>query len=273
MIVLNGMPFIKASLTAIYDSAYEIIIVEGAVRKCMFAANSDGSSVDGTVEFIKSFPDPKNKIRLIQGKWLEKCNMQNRALKFITGDWVWLVDSDEVYKKEDIDLIIEFLKNHKNITQVNLPPIHFWKGGDYALDSEILEKSEGFRRIFKVHRPCHFVTHRPPTMRWGLGHESRTTDKMEVLNPSVLSDLGVFLYHYSYINEVQVKQKIELYKRYGWGKAWKIDLDDWYKNCFLKWTPETRHKIELEYGIWTCDKNSRTKLFSGKHPKSVRGLL
>ena len=67
MIVLNGMPFIEFSLKAVYPLAHEIIIVEGAVKKCLFAANPDGSSNDGTVEFIKNFPDQKNKINMIQG--------------------------------------------------------------------------------------------------------------------------------------------------------------------------------------------------------------
>ena len=38
------------------------------IASCLFAANEDGSSKDGTVEFIKSFPDPGNKIKLIQGR-------------------------------------------------------------------------------------------------------------------------------------------------------------------------------------------------------------
>ena len=63
MIVLNGMPFIENSLKSIYEFAHEIIIIEGAVEKCMFAANVNGSSIDGTVEFIKSFPDTQNKIK------------------------------------------------------------------------------------------------------------------------------------------------------------------------------------------------------------------
>ncbi len=99
MIVLNGMPFIEYSLKSVYDFAHEIIIVEGAVENCMFAANADGSSTDGTVEFIESFPDPQNKIKLVRSRWPEKCEMQNEALKHVTGDYVWLIDSDEVYKR------------------------------------------------------------------------------------------------------------------------------------------------------------------------------
>ena len=33
--------------------------------------------------------------------------MQNEALKHVTGDYVWLIDSDEVYKKNDLEKIKE----------------------------------------------------------------------------------------------------------------------------------------------------------------------
>ncbi len=125
MIVLNGMPFIKASLGSIYKSAYEIIIVEGAEEQCMFAANSDGSSNDGTVEFIKSYPDPDKKIKLIQGKWIDKCEMQNKAVEIATGDYIWLIDSDEVYKEEAIEIIYQILNENPTVYQINIPLIHF----------------------------------------------------------------------------------------------------------------------------------------------------
>ena len=104
-IVLNGMPFIEHALKAVYPFAHEIIVVEGAVENCQFAANSDGSSRDGTVDCIRNMPDPSGKIRLLQGKWPEKCEMQNAALAHVTGDYVWLMDSDEIYRSEDLEKI------------------------------------------------------------------------------------------------------------------------------------------------------------------------
>jgi len=251
MIVLNGMPFIEAALKSIYDKAHEIIIVEGAVKKCMFAANSNGSSNDGTVEFIKSFPDPNNKIKLIQGIWPEKCEMQNKAVQIATGDYVWLVDSDEVYKKEDINAIIQMLDSDPSITQINFPVFHFWKGFEYVLSSNILKNNPGFFRIFKLEKPCHFTTHRPPTLF--LKKQKKNTNKIHPVEKSVIAKMGIYIYHYSYVIDSQVKQKIELYKRYGWGKSWKIDLDDWYNNCYLKWTVASREKVEAKYRIWTGD--------------------
>jgi len=271
MIVLNGMPFVEAVLESIYDMAYEIVIVEGAVAKCMFAANSDGSSNDGTIEFIKGYPDPGNKIKLIQGIWPEKCEMQNKALGIATGDYIWLVDSDEVYKKEDITTIIRMLDDDPTITQVNFSTFHFWKGFDHILSSKILKKTPGFFRLFKLEKPCFFTTHRPPTLF--LKQRQKCTNTIHLVDNITLEQKGIYLYHYSYVLEKQVKQKIMLYKRYGWGKYWGLDLDNWYENCFLKWTPENKETIEKNYAIWTGDKNSVTERFTGSHPHSMGPLM
>jgi glycosyltransferase involved in cell wall biosynthesis/ADP-heptose:LPS heptosyltransferase/predicted SAM-dependent methyltransferase/MoaA/NifB/PqqE/SkfB family radical SAM enzyme len=269
MIVLNGMPFVKYSLKSVYEFAHEIIIVEGAVEKCLFAANADGSSTDGTVEFIESFPDPQNKIRLIQGKWPEKCEMQNEALKYVTGNYVWLIDSDEVYKHDDLLKIKKIVTDDKSITQVNFIPDSFWKGMDYIFVShEFFKDWCHFRRLFRYVPGAIFTTHRPPTMVWP-GSE-KTTEQMNLLDGTKTREMGIVFYHYSYVLDKQVKQKIELYHRYGWGKNWNIDLREWYEECFLKWTPENRQEIDSKYPIWTGDKDSRTQVFRGTHPEVMR---
>jgi len=268
MIALNAMPFIEYSLKSVYDFAHEIIIVEGAVENCMFAANPDGSSTDGTVEFIKSFPDPQKKITLVQGRWPEKCEMQNEALRHVSGDYIWLIDSDEVYRCQDLEKIKEILKSDSSITQVNFIPDSFWKGFDYIfVSSKFFEDWCHCRRLFKYVPGAMFTTHRPPTMVWP-GCD-RTTEQMNLLDGTTTRQMGIIFYHYSYVLDKQVKQKIELYNRYGWGKHWKLDLLRWYEDCYLKWQPWNRDEIDSRYPIWTGDIDSRTVLFNGTHPKVV----
>ena len=271
MIVLNGMPFIEYSLKSVYDFAHEIIIIEGAVENCMFAANADGSSTDGTVEFIESFPDPQNKVKLVRGRWPEKCEMQNEALRYVTGDYVWLIDSDEVYKREDLEKIKEILKGDPSITQVNFIQDSFWKGLDYIfVSSKFFEDSYHSRRIFKYVPGSVFTTHRPPTLVWP--GSNRTTEQINLLDGTAVRAMGITFYHYSYVLDEQVKQKIQLYDRYGWGRQWNLDLGRWYEECFRKWTPENRQQIDSDYPIWTGDANSRTQLFTSTHPEVMRGF-
>jgi predicted O-methyltransferase YrrM len=267
-IVLNGMPFIEYSLKSIYEFAHEIIIVEGAIEQCMFAANPDGSSTDGTVEFLRSFPDRQNKIKLIRGQWPEKCEMQNEALRHVTGDYVWLVDSDEIYKKQDLQRVKALVQSDPSITQLNFNGDNFWKGLDYIFVSpKFFENAAHWRRVFKFVRGARFTTHRPPTMVWP-GSEL-TTEQMHLLDGHKTRQMGIIPYHYSYVLDKQVRQKIELYDRYGWGKDWNIDLHEWYNECFLKWTPESREQIEARYPVWTGDAASHTLPFEGTHPDVI----
>ncbi len=270
IIVLNGMPYIKAALESIYKAAHEIVIVEGAETKGEFAANSDGSSNDGTVECIKSFPDPHHKIKLLQGKWFDKCNMQNTALKKVTGNYIWLVDSDEIYKEHDVKKVIKILSLNPGIYQMNLPILHFWKDYNNIIESKEEPRLEA-ARIFRIDRPCYFTTHRPPTLM--IGRLRKLSKDLRAVRRVFFEKRGIYIYHYSWTLLNQVIQKTELYRRYGWEKPWKMDLQDWFDNCFMKWTPENRKEIEKKYRIIPCDRNSKTKLFKGTHPDSMKNII
>jgi len=273
MIVLNGMPFIEYSLKCAYDFAHQITIVEGAVENCMFAANPDGSSKDGTVEFIRSFPDPQNKITLIQGRWPEKCEMQNEALKHVTGDYVWLIDSDEVYKRQDLERIRDVLKNDPSITQVNFIPDSFWKGPEYIVcSSKFFEFSNHFRRLFKFVPGSVFISHRPPAMVWPGRNE--TTEQMHLLDGATTRRMGLVMYHYNYVLDSQVKQKNDYYGRMDTNANFRgYDRQGWYNECFLKWNPQNREQIESKYPVWLGDEHSRTEPFTGTHPEVMSDFV
>src|SRR4030095_3477444 len=83
IIVLNGEPFTRYCLRALYPFAHEIIVVEGANPSAAAYATPDGHSVDGTLEVLRHFKadeDPEDKLRLIvrDGFWSEK-DEQSRA--------------------------------------------------------------------------------------------------------------------------------------------------------------------------------------------------
>ena len=270
IIVLNGMPFIEFSLKAVYPYAHEVIIVEGAVEQCLFAANEDGSSKDGTVEFIKSFPDPDNKIKLIQGIWPEKCEMQDEALKHTTGDWIWLVDSDEVYCKSDFEKIINLVDNDDSIFQVNFFNFMFWKNSfEWNFTApEFQTDAWSKRRLFKFAPGAKFISHRPPQIEYPEGVILGT----RLVTGAETVAMGIRFCHYSYVFECQMKQRCELYKRYKWGGEWD-KMNEWYQNCWLPWTPENRLEIEEKQNVVPIFKDSYTLPFEGVHPAVVRDFI
>lgn len=263
MIVLNGMPFIEFSLKAIYDSAHEIIIVEGAVESCMFMANPDGASKDGTIEFLNSFPDPDNKIKRIRGRWPEKREMQNAALRYVSGDYVWLVDSDEVYRKQDIQKVIQVLEQSGAIARMDFFPYSFWKGFDYTVSHPyLLRDGYGFRRVFKYKPGAVFINHRPIIMFC-----DGEIDPGRILLASTTMKIGIRFYHYSYVLDNKVLEKVEYRSKRISPKAHGLKRMTWYTECFLKWTLENRKEIEQKYSTWTSVPDAGTERFEGTHPE------
>jgi hypothetical protein len=63
--VLNGEPFTRYCLRALYPFAHEILVVEGAAPAAAKVATPGGHSTDGTLETLYRFKaeeDPKGKI-------------------------------------------------------------------------------------------------------------------------------------------------------------------------------------------------------------------
>ncbi|HLE73748.1 MAG TPA: glycosyltransferase family A protein, partial [Anaerolineales bacterium] len=86
ILALNAQPFLEYNLRALYPFAYEIIVVEGAVRAAASLATPDGHSTDGTLQMLADFQkhrDPQKKLRVLSavdagyedGFWPEKDEM------------------------------------------------------------------------------------------------------------------------------------------------------------------------------------------------------
>ena len=60
MIVLNGEPFLRYNLRALYPFAHQIIVVEGAAPGAAAIATPDGHSRDGTLHTLRLFREKED---------------------------------------------------------------------------------------------------------------------------------------------------------------------------------------------------------------------
>ncbi len=177
IIVLNGEPFTRYCINALYPHAHEILISEGACEGARAVADPYGHSKDGTLEIlreIKRHNDPENKITIItaedeghpNGFWPGEKHEQSRAYaKRATGNYLWQVDIDEFYKDEDIESIKQILEYDPEITSISFKQLQFWGGFDYLVDSWLLKRgAEEFHRLFKWGPGFEYTSHRPPTV-------------------------------------------------------------------------------------------------------------
>ena len=94
LIILNGQPFIRYNLRALYPFAHQIIVVEGAAPGAAEVATADGHSTDGSLAELYRFQaeeDPEQKIEIVtkDGFWSEKDEMSQAYAVRATGDYLW----------------------------------------------------------------------------------------------------------------------------------------------------------------------------------------
>lgn len=234
VIVLNGEPFIRYTLRAIYPYAQEIIVVEGATPGARNLATDQGHSRDSTLETLYDFKaseDPGDKLQIVTraGFWSEKDEMSQAYAERATGDYLWQVDVDEFYLPQDMDAVLEILKSDPGITALSFDTITFWGAPDYYVDSWYLRRGAAeYHRLFKWGEGYRYITHRPPTV---LDKDGRDLRAGTWVRGAELRKRGIRMYHYSLLLPKQVLEKCEYYSRAEW--AGRQGALDWAHKAYL----------------------------------------
>lgn len=272
ILILNGEPFIERNLKQHYWFANKIWIIEGAdnrtrdhVSKEFYTEN--GHSTDNTIEIIKSFPDPEHKITLIQHPnntfWTNgKDEMIAQINNRIEGNWIFEIDVDEFYKKEDVKKLISIIEQYPQITGFGIPWRNFWHNFRtmYGWENKDTFKVEwgfwGWRLLRWTPGKSHWITHRPPTT---FITEPGITSQTQAWGPTHLLPYDIFTYHYSDLLPKQNLIKSQYY-----------EIPQWYKNIYMKWLT---NKEEVEnYGIYPLGGSGRTMEYKGTHPSEIYEL-
>lgn len=270
MIVFEGDYVLKECLKQVYPFATQILISEGPVK--YWQEKGKTTSMDKTNEILHSFPDPENKIKIIHGQYEEKDQQCNAYLKFLRDDieYLWNLDSDEVYTSENIKKIIEFLENEKP-TSVGVRSRTFYGGFEKYLTGFEL-KTDNFLRIFKITPGCSWLTHRPPTIKYPINSGIL---KKHVNSDELYNKTGAEMHHYSYVFPRQVYNKINYYKaKVSMNKC----IENYFYKVYLPWVTTNdsyeKHQIEkLFLGVHEFKPEFRGECYTSenytKHPESI----
>lgn len=269
MIVFEGDYVLKQTLESVYPYASQILIAEGPVRYWQDKGRT--TSTDDTNKILQDFPDPDNKITIVHGQFEEKdeqCRAYMPHLKDDT-DYIWNLDSDEVFKGEDIKSLIGILEK-ENYTSVGVRSCSFYgRFEDYIGGFEL--KTDNFLRIFKVYPGATWLTHRPPTIKAATGV---ALPEKHLDSDTLWEKHGIQMYHYSYVFPKQVKNKIEYYKA-------KVSRQNCHPNYFndiyLPWVKGNREVEQAWAGVHEFIPPIRgpsfTVKFEGTHPKSIEDSM
>lgn len=276
MIVFNGDYVLKENLESIYPFANKIIITEGPVD--YYKKNGFTTSTDNTLNIINSFPDPDKKIILIQGQWNEKDDMCKAQEKFYSGDYVWHVDCDELYKSEHMKAIIDYLEKNPSCYSMAFR-LHSFYGGLERFISGFEENFEVIR-IQRIMPGSYWQTHRPPTMIWPLtGNSCKEMGHINQFQSEKM--FGVRIFHYPYVFPTQAKVKVDYYQSWGGNGI----ISNYWNALFVPWmrakTEQEKLAAEQPYlGVqeWVPSRRGPafTVKFNGRHPDVIensRALL
>lgn len=274
IIVLNGEPFIRYCLRSIYPFAYEIIIVEGGHEDARSVCTHDGHSIDSTLESLYKFKkeeDTENKLTIItkNGFWPKKDELgrcrtaQSRAYaEKATGDYLWQIDIDEFYKKEDMLRIIRMLNNDPSITAISFKQKSFWGGIDYLSESyALLRNKGGWNRIFKWNTGYKYITHEPPTIQDEKGIDLHTK---YWVSGEIMKSKNIYMYHYSLLFPWQVEQKLKVYR----------DEKPEYYSGIVEWAQNNYFRLENPFRVHNLyHVPSWLERFRGRHPEQVIRMM
>ena len=266
IIVLNGEPFTRYCLRALYPFAHEILVVEGAAPAAAKVATPDGRSTDGTLETLcrfKAEEDPEDKVHIITGDgfWSEKDEQSQAYAERANGEYLWQVDIDEFYDPRDMQTILEMLRDDPKITAVSFKQVTLWGGFDYLVDGWYLRRgSDIYHRLFKWGSGYQYVTHRPPTV---LDPQGRDLRQLKWVNGHELARLNICLYHYSLLFPKQVIEKCEYYGSATWLQREKAQR--WAREVFLGLKSPFRVHNVYRYPSWL-------ERYDGDHPPQRKVL-
>jgi len=267
MIVFEGDYVLKQCLEQVYPFASQILIAEGPVS--YWQRQGRTTSLDETNKILDEFPDPENKIKIVHGQFNEKDDQCRAYMQHINDDidYIWNLDSDEIYTTRDLEKIISFLESEKP-TSVGVRSCSFYGGFDDYLTGFELNK-DNFLRIFRYTKGSTWLTHRPPTIQYPI---NSNITKKHIDSETLFSMLGAQMYHYSYTFPDQVYKKVNYYKD---SVSRQNCIDDYFTRVYLPWVGGKKEIVEKEFvGVHEFKPHMRgecyTEKFTGSHPESIQ---
>lgn len=274
IIVLNGEPFTRHVLRSLYPYAHQIIVVEGAAPGARNIATPDGHSRDGTLEVLRQFKadeDPDGKVVVVtaeddghaDGFWPGEKDEQSRAYAArATGNYLWQVDIDELYRAEEMERVLALLARDPSITAMTFRQISFWGGLEYWVDGVYLRRGATYyHRLFKWGPGYTYAAHRPPTV---LDESGRDLRARHWLSGPATERLGIRLYHYSLLLPKQVIEKCDYYANAEWAR----------RSGALEWANEAWFELRRPFRVHNVyDHPSWLERYRGPHPVEIERMV
>lgn len=203
-VVHNNSHIFHRALESFNDLCDNLVVIDDGSTDCL---ETDRYNV---IEKIFKKPFVLGKIEKTEKEIERRSELWNMVCGLgKEGDWIVLLDSDECFRKKDINRLKNLMKLHKNDERINYIGTrlyNMWSETEYRVDGYWNPKFEMKRRIFKLkegkYHPRNF---NKETVECG-----EVPDYVHTLKGV---DSICKLLHLGYITESERKRKYEFHKR------------------------------------------------------------
>lgn len=281
MAAYNDAKYIKIALDSIQAFADEIVIVEGS-----WLPNRSLRSTDGTLDLINDFRArypkkvriidyipinevTKRKVGPIEGAGLSlpyanAIHAREIGLNNLTSDWYFMVDSDEVYKQEDLvrldKKLDEFIDKEACIIYFNAKVFYF--GYDYCTN-------EFVTRIQKIWgNPPELAADNLIEYKPYFEREKVLPIQCDLSGYAGNSEFVVNIYHYSYTSIEKARIKLGFYKE-------EVSMP-WFNDIFVPTFEYQAIDMNFNYHMMAHKDPAifgKLEKFDGEHPEAIKKLI
>lgn len=252
----NEAGWIKYNLRNCYDEFDEIRVVEGAVVGRP-QSTEDGHSTDNTIELIKNFPDPQDKIRLFTLDRPFKCLEEQKQMfvdTSVPGDWLFIVDCDEFYLEGSINRVRKAIEAHPICSEFIPTFLHFYRDFNH-IKAPHPEWQPQHQRIIRYNPGMRYHTHPVAT-----DHNGLCTYFSPEYQPHRYTIPSLYIYHYGHakgkefhrMKQEFYRSELEKFKAHD-GRTAADAFDDKFKE-FVNYSEDLKTILE----------------FNGPHPEAIK---
>ena len=266
IMVVEDDSVLKQCIQQIYPLVDQIIIVVGSTRHLQ--KTNSNTLIDKINTIISNYKDYSVKLQIIDEQTDNEVDKYNSYIPYIRKDieYIWHIDSTEMYTVENILKIKEILYNEKP-TSVGMKSFTFYGGFEHFLTGSE-QRNDKFLRLFKFMEGSFWKMYNEPMLQYPSYIQPKHICSDELYNLYKIN-----MHRYSYVFPSQVKQNIDnanLLNEYA-------VIPNYMNDIYFNWihgTHNDKHDIETTYSgvnIFTSEHREEwyTQLYEQKHPEII----
>lgn len=242
--------------TIVWDGDFWIGTHDPGLPEVLIQGSSDGSR-----ELIeRAIKQTNREVKLAYYDGIPKLaeyTSRNMGLQEATGDYLLIVDADEIYTSEKIDMLKRYINENPDVTSFFLKDrLYFWDPFHWVLTTHM--------RLFKLYGNREFY-----------GANEMTLDRKTAIIPE---NDDFFFHHYGYTNKEKVREKMKWYDDGEWrscGSQWFEKIYSYYPfksvEDLIKDNFDTLHPFgRMHPGFAAHEFGKVYEDYSPTHPKAMR---